>query len=79
MTDLAERCSANFRSLRQSPATHFAPADSPQPVQQWSLGLASLRISRHRERRSERRHSRFGARMEFCLERKTRPPLLPPE
>src|SRR6266581_3024527 len=60
MTDLAERRSANFCSLRQSPATYFAQADSPQPVPQWSFGLASLRILLRRERLLELQFAHCG-------------------
>ena len=78
MTDLAERRSANFCSLRQSPATYFAQADSPQPVPQWSLGLASLRILLRRERLLELQFAHCGGSTESYPGRNIQRPLLLP-
>src|SRR5205807_8983048 len=65
MLDQAARSMANFRSLRQSPVTHFASVGSPQLVRLWPLGLASLQALPHRERRSELRLFRCDGGTEF--------------
>src|SRR5207249_11324045 len=78
MTDLAEGRSANFCSLRQSPATYFAQADTPQPVPQSSLGLALLRILLRREALLELQVAHCGGSTESYPGRNIQPPLLLP-
>src|SRR5207245_10977335 len=78
MTDLAERRSANFCSLRQAPATDVAQADSPHPVPQWSRGLASLRILLRREPLLELQFAHCGGSTESYPGRNIQRPLLLP-
>ena len=68
------RCPAMRLGLQQQPPVmHSMSVGSPQPGQRLSFELARTRTSRRRGRQLERQFSRFGAKMEFCPERKTRP------
>src|SRR5947207_7611529 len=78
MLDQAVRSMVNFRSLRQSPVTHFASVGSPQLVRLWLLGLVLLQTLMHPERRSELRLSPRDGSTEFYPGRNIQRPLLLP-